>query len=127
MENEKAVQNYFLLAFTSHKQSPQQLYFDLFLLNSLKLPCPTSKSQDGEGHVTFKSQLAAMEYCLTVMDKWKQINCAVSIITTSHYPCKTNSDMDGETLFQSESRSLQRVMESKDGEFDCNLIGEFTT
>ena len=119
METEGALQSFFPLAFATSKESPLQFNFDLCLLDALKLPCSILESQDEEGQVTFESRLQAIEYCRKAMKQWKRENCAGP--RTPHQPCRSHPEIDKERLFQSEGRSLESLMESKDQQYDGNL------
>ena len=122
-DTDMAPSRFFPLAFATSKETPLHFNFDLCLLDTLALPCPIMPEGQEDGPVTFQSRWEAIEYCRGAMERWKKENCTSlgdSQPSQSH-PRKSHEEIDKESLFRSEGRSLERLMESGEGEFDANL------
>ena len=121
MDNDIVPNSFFPLAFATSKETPLHFNFDLCLLDTLTLPCPIIPGGQDDGQVTFHTRWEAIEYCQKAMEQWKKENCTDSQ-PSEPYPRKTHPGLDKESLFRSEGRSLEGLMESKEGEFDAKLL-----
>ena len=115
------VSPYFPSAFAVDPSSPLDFNFELFLLDSLSLPCAIEKRGDGVPAVeavTFQTPERAIAYCTEKIEQgWR----ATLPPTSSQIPATASRQLDKRTLFERDGRSLAKALKSGQHQFDACL------
>lgn len=114
---------YFPRAFAKSNEFPLQFNFDLFLLDSLTLPCPILEKESDDQAKKFETRLEAIDYCKTRLQQWRQENRlpVERGQETARATAKSHPLIDKERLFFSEGRPLESLMQSGVEAYDANL------
>ena len=115
------VSPYFPSAFAVDASSPLEFNFDLFLLDSLSLPCAIEKRGETNppaGIVNFETPASAMAYCKEKIEQgWR----ATLPPTPSQLPATASKELDKRALFLRDGRSLAKALKSGQRAFDASL------
>ena len=115
------VSPYFPSAFALDPSSPLDFNFELFLLNSLSLPCAIEKRGDtvpAIEAVTFETPEREIAYCSEKIEPgWR----ATLPPTSSQLPATASRQLDKRALFQRDGRSLAKALKSGQQPFDASL------
>ena len=108
-------------AFAVDPSSPLDFNFELFLLDSLSLPCGIEKRGDNipaAEAVNFETPARAIAYCTEKIEQgWR----ATLPPTSSQMLVTASRQLDKRTLFQRDGRSLAKALKSGQQQFDASL------
>ena len=115
------VSPYFPSAFAVDPGSPLEFNFELFLLDSLSLPCAIEKRGDpvpASEAVNFETPQTAIAYCTEQIEQgWR----ATLPPTSSQLQATASRQLDKRALFQRDGRSLAKALKSGQNQFDASL------
>ena len=115
------VSPYFPTAFALDPSSPLDFNFELFLLDSLSLPCAIEKRGDtvpAIEAVPFQTPETAIAYCTEKIEQgWR----ATLPPTSSQLPATASRRLDKRALFQRDGKSLSKALKSGQQPFDASL------